>query len=74
MDCELVINLGITIGIITNNQSMATVCYDNNHLYCESQGIKMYLLQECNKLENNILIPMKALIQIIKKDLKELLF
>ena len=60
MDCELVIHLVLLLDIITNNQSMATVCsVPQSFIFLRGQGIKVLSLvtKECNKVENNILIP-----------------
>ena len=60
MDCELVIHLVLLLDIITNNQSMATVCsVPQSFIFLRGQGIKVLSLvtKECNKEENNILIP-----------------
>ena len=45
MDCEFVIHLVLLLDILTNNQSMATVCsVPQSFIFLRGQGIKVLIL------------------------------
>lgn len=57
-DCELCINLSLSLEIITNGVSMANVCYvPLSYIYLRGQGAKVYsiVVKECEK--QGVMIP-----------------
>ena len=57
-DCELCINLSLSLEIITNGVSMANVCFvPLSYIYLRGQGAKVYsiVVKECNNQE--VMIP-----------------
>ena len=57
-DCELCINLSLSLEIITNGVSMANVCYvPLSYIFLRGQGAKVYsiVVKECNN--QGVLIP-----------------
>ena len=56
MDCELVIHLVLLLDIITNNQSMATVCsVPQSFIFLRGQGIKVLSLLQKNVIKKKII-------------------